>query len=143
MSVTAAPTGANPVDELPPAPLTAPQVAAYVSDQVFAKTGTVAGYDALNDRLAIGAETVAGYLETDDSRLHTVFVGVNGASAPDLQGLIDVTEDVALIAARLQEQAGPEPRRGDDRAPSGALTGPVAQPPTRTSSARSTSACVL
>ncbi|MGW0779059.1 hypothetical protein ACWD01_36970 [Streptomyces sp. NPDC002835] len=31
MSVTAAPTGANPVDELPPAPLTAPQVAAYVS----------------------------------------------------------------------------------------------------------------
>jgi D-alanyl-D-alanine carboxypeptidase/D-alanyl-D-alanine-endopeptidase (penicillin-binding protein 4) len=84
--------------------------------KVFAKTGTVAGYDALNDRLAIGAETVAGYLKTDDGRLHTVFVGVNGASVPDLQGLIDVAEDVALIAARLQEQAGPEPRRGDDRA---------------------------
>jgi hypothetical protein len=50
-----------------------------------------------------------------------VFVGVNGASAPGLQGLIDVAEDVALIAARLQEQAGPgpRPRPGPDRARQG------------------------
>ncbi|MFJ9855714.1 D-alanyl-D-alanine carboxypeptidase [Streptomyces sp. NPDC101150] len=32
--------------------------------KVFAKTGTAAGGDALNDRLAVGAETAAGYLET-------------------------------------------------------------------------------
>lgn len=34
--------------------------------KVFAETGTVAGRDAPNERFAVGAETIAGCLETDD-----------------------------------------------------------------------------
>jgi D-alanyl-D-alanine carboxypeptidase/D-alanyl-D-alanine-endopeptidase (penicillin-binding protein 4) len=73
--------------------------------QVFAKTGTVAGLDALNNRLAVGAGTVAGYLKTPGGELHPFFVGVNDASTPDVEGLLGIADDVARIAAILQEQA--------------------------------------
>ncbi|MGW4650261.1 D-alanyl-D-alanine carboxypeptidase/D-alanyl-D-alanine endopeptidase [Kitasatospora sp. NPDC004289] len=73
--------------------------------KVFAKPGTVAGEDGVNQRLAIGAQTLGGFLETRDGCLHTFFVGVNGASAPDIEGLIETVADVTRIAALLQEQA--------------------------------------
>ncbi|MFF2045452.1 D-alanyl-D-alanine carboxypeptidase/D-alanyl-D-alanine-endopeptidase [Kitasatospora sp. NPDC058170] len=73
--------------------------------KVFAKPGTVAGFDAVNQRIAVGAQTLGGYLETADGCLHTFFVGANGASAPDIEGVIDTITDVAGIAAILQETA--------------------------------------
>ncbi|MFJ8039607.1 D-alanyl-D-alanine carboxypeptidase/D-alanyl-D-alanine-endopeptidase [Kitasatospora sp. NPDC096147] len=73
--------------------------------KVFAKPGTVAGFDGVNQQLAIGAQTLGGYLETRDGCLHTFFVGVNGAAAPDIEGLIETVGDVTRIAALLQEQA--------------------------------------
>ncbi|ARF59184.1 D-alanyl-D-alanine carboxypeptidase/D-alanyl-D-alanine endopeptidase [Streptomyces gilvosporeus] len=75
--------------------------------KVFAKTGTVAGGDALNDRLAVGAETAAGYLETRKGHFDVFFVGVNGASTSgaDVTGVLDMGNDVADIAARLQQDA--------------------------------------
>ncbi|WP_307790564.1 D-alanyl-D-alanine carboxypeptidase/D-alanyl-D-alanine endopeptidase [Streptomyces actuosus] len=79
--------------------------------KVFAKTGTVVGFDTLNQRFAVGGQTLAGYLEAADGHLHTFFVGVNGASAPDIQGVFGVADDVNSIAALLQEQAA----RGDGR----------------------------
>ncbi|MGK5730243.1 D-alanyl-D-alanine carboxypeptidase/D-alanyl-D-alanine endopeptidase [Streptomyces sp. URMC 124] len=84
--------------------------------KVFAKPGTVAGFDAVNDRLAVAGDTLAGYLDAGHGRHHTFFIGVNGASAPDIEGLLAVMDDINHIAALLQQQAaargnGPRPRR--------------------------------
>ncbi|MFF4429612.1 hypothetical protein ACFYZ4_10630 [Streptomyces sp. NPDC001513] len=53
--------------------------------KVFAKTGAAVGGDALNDRLAVGAITIAGYLDKGGGRCDTFctfYAGVNGASTP-------------------------------------------------------------
>ncbi|MEU9115460.1 D-alanyl-D-alanine carboxypeptidase/D-alanyl-D-alanine-endopeptidase [Streptomyces sp. NPDC048483] len=73
--------------------------------KVFAKTGTVAGGDALNDRLAVGAETAAGYLKTRKGHFDVFFAGVNGASTSgaDINGVLDMGNDVADVAAALQQ----------------------------------------
>lgn len=75
--------------------------------KVFAKTGTAAGGDALNDRLAVGAETAAGYLETRPGHFEVFFAGVNGASTPSaaINGVLAIGNDVADVAAYLQQQA--------------------------------------
>ncbi|MGW7575609.1 D-alanyl-D-alanine carboxypeptidase/D-alanyl-D-alanine endopeptidase [Streptomyces sp. NPDC054765] len=75
--------------------------------KVFAKTGTAAGGDTLNDRLAVGAETTAGYLETRRGHFDVFFAGVNGASTPhaDINGVLAIANDVAGVAAYLQQQA--------------------------------------
>ncbi|MGW9175896.1 D-alanyl-D-alanine carboxypeptidase/D-alanyl-D-alanine endopeptidase [Streptomyces decoyicus] len=74
--------------------------------KVFAKTGTAAGGDTLNDRLAVGAETAAGYLETRPGHFDVFFTGVNGASTPnaDINGVLTIGNDVADVAAYLQQQ---------------------------------------
>ncbi|MCD0483105.1 D-alanyl-D-alanine carboxypeptidase/D-alanyl-D-alanine-endopeptidase [Streptacidiphilus sp. ASG 303] len=93
--------------------------------RVSAKTGTVAGFDAVNQGLAVGAETVAGYLDAGRGRRHTFYVGVNGAAVRDIQGLLAVADDLARISALLQEDAaGP---------PVGRALGPreAARPPSR------------
>ncbi|WFB08748.1 D-alanyl-D-alanine carboxypeptidase/D-alanyl-D-alanine-endopeptidase [Streptomyces sp. LX-29] len=90
--------------------------------KVFAKTGTVAGYDALNDRLAVGAETIAGYLETGDGHYDVFYAGVNGAATPtaDISGVLDIANDLAMIAAYLQEDAGqPQEETGQPREDAG------------------------
>ncbi|WP_424891659.1 D-alanyl-D-alanine carboxypeptidase/D-alanyl-D-alanine endopeptidase [Streptomyces sp. XH2] len=73
--------------------------------KVFAKPGTVAGFDAVNNRLAVGGQTLAGYLDAGHGRRHTFFIGVNGASAPDIEGVLAIGEDLNRIAALLQERA--------------------------------------
>ncbi|MEU8511783.1 D-alanyl-D-alanine carboxypeptidase/D-alanyl-D-alanine-endopeptidase [Kitasatospora sp. NPDC048722] len=73
--------------------------------KVFAKPGTIIGPDELNQRIAYNAETLAGYLETDDGCLHLFFVGVNGASATGIDDVIRIFDDVNQVAALLQEQA--------------------------------------
>ncbi|WP_058043030.1 D-alanyl-D-alanine carboxypeptidase/D-alanyl-D-alanine-endopeptidase [Streptomyces roseifaciens] len=73
--------------------------------KVFAKPGTVAGFDAVNNRLAVGGDTLAGYFDTGHGRHHTFFIGVNGASAPDIKGLLAIIDDLNHIAALLQQQA--------------------------------------
>ncbi|WP_328318670.1 D-alanyl-D-alanine carboxypeptidase/D-alanyl-D-alanine endopeptidase [Streptomyces sp. NBC_00388] len=75
--------------------------------KVFAKTGAAVGLDALNNRLAVGAITIAGYLDRGDGRFDAFFAGVNGASTPttDVNGVLDIGNDLAMIAAYLQEDA--------------------------------------
>lgn len=73
--------------------------------KVWAKTGTVAGEDALNQRLALGALTIGGYLEVRPGHFHTFYLAVNGASVPDINGVIEGGNDLARIAGLLQEQA--------------------------------------
>ncbi|KIF04067.1 D-Ala-D-Ala carboxypeptidase [Streptomyces sp. RSD-27] len=73
--------------------------------KVFAKTGAAVGGDALNDRLAVGAITIAGYLDKGGGRFDTFYAGVNGASTPttDTAGVLSIANDLALVAASLQE----------------------------------------
>ncbi|MEW1632900.1 D-alanyl-D-alanine carboxypeptidase/D-alanyl-D-alanine-endopeptidase [Streptomyces sp. NPDC093801] len=73
--------------------------------KVFAKTGAAVGGDALNDRLAVGAITIAGYLDRGGGRFDTFYAGVNGASTPttDTAGVLSIANDLALVAAYLQE----------------------------------------
>ncbi|MCX5408795.1 D-alanyl-D-alanine carboxypeptidase/D-alanyl-D-alanine-endopeptidase [Streptomyces sp. NBC_00335] len=76
--------------------------------KVFAKTGAAVGLDALNDRLGVGAITIAGYLDKGDGRFDVFYAGVTGASTPttDPSGILDIANDVAMIAAYLQEGVG-------------------------------------
>jgi D-alanyl-D-alanine carboxypeptidase/D-alanyl-D-alanine-endopeptidase (penicillin-binding protein 4) len=71
---------------------------------VWAKTGTVAGEDALNNRIAEGALTLGGYLEGCAGHYYTFYLVVNGASVPDINGVIEGARDMARIAGLLQEQ---------------------------------------
>ncbi|GAA0316666.1 D-alanyl-D-alanine carboxypeptidase/D-alanyl-D-alanine-endopeptidase [Streptomyces polychromogenes] len=76
--------------------------------KVFAKTGAAVGGDELNGRLAVGAITIAGYLERGGGRFDTFYAGVNGASTPttDPAGVISIADDLARVAAYLQEAPG-------------------------------------
>ncbi|MGW5849790.1 D-alanyl-D-alanine carboxypeptidase/D-alanyl-D-alanine endopeptidase [Streptomyces sp. NPDC055254] len=73
--------------------------------KVFAKTGAAVGGDALNDRLAVGAITIAGYLDKGGGRFDIFYAGVNGASTPtaDTTDVLGIANDLAMIAAYLQE----------------------------------------
>ncbi|MFJ3173965.1 D-alanyl-D-alanine carboxypeptidase/D-alanyl-D-alanine-endopeptidase [Streptomyces roseus] len=73
--------------------------------KVFAKTGAVVGGDALNNRLAVGGITIAGYLDKGGGRFDTFYAGVTGAATPtaDVADILAVSNDLAQIAAYLQE----------------------------------------
>ncbi|MFD9405790.1 D-alanyl-D-alanine carboxypeptidase/D-alanyl-D-alanine-endopeptidase [Streptomyces sp. NPDC059989] len=73
--------------------------------KVFAKTGAAVGGDLLNDALSVGAITIAGYLDKGGGRFDTFYAGVTGAATPteDPAGVVAIANDLALIAAYLQE----------------------------------------
>lgn len=73
--------------------------------KVWAKPGTNVGLDAVNNRLAVAGQTLGGYLDAGHGRLYTVYLAVNGASAPDLEGALDIINDQARILGILQQQA--------------------------------------
>ncbi|SHM95184.1 hypothetical protein [Actinacidiphila paucisporea] len=79
--------------------------------RVWAKPGTVTGLDALNNRLAVGAQTMGGYLDAGHGRLCTVYLAVNGATTPDIPGLFGLIDDEARILGLLQQQAAGRHRR--------------------------------
>ena len=73
--------------------------------KVFGKTGTVAGLDAVNGRIGLAAQTLAGYIDVGGGQYDVIFVGVNGAWAEDVEGVVDALVDTGEIAAILQENA--------------------------------------
>ncbi|MFD3544277.1 D-alanyl-D-alanine carboxypeptidase/D-alanyl-D-alanine-endopeptidase [Streptomyces sp. NPDC058655] len=82
--------------------------------KVFAKTGAVVGLDALNDRLGVGAITIAGYLDRGDGRFDPFYAGVNGAATPttDPAGILAIADDLAMISAYLQQSTPAPPGTG-------------------------------
>jgi D-alanyl-D-alanine carboxypeptidase/D-alanyl-D-alanine-endopeptidase (penicillin-binding protein 4) len=72
--------------------------------KVFAKTGTVALPDFVNGRL-IEAESLGGYLEAQPGRFHVFYLVVNGATAQNIGDALKIFNDLADIAAILQEDA--------------------------------------
>ena len=73
--------------------------------KVWAKPGTVVALDAVNQRLAVGGDTLGGYLDAGHGRLGTFYLAVTGASTPDINGLFGVMNDLSRIAGLLQQQA--------------------------------------
>lgn len=62
------------------------QTASPAAGKVFAKTGTLGGYDALNRRMLLGAKGLAGYFTTPSGRRYSFAAYVNNVSvslAPD------------------------------------------------------------
>ncbi|WP_405389919.1 hypothetical protein OG596_19745 [Streptomyces sp. NBC_01102] len=80
---------------------------------MFAKAGAAVGLDAPNNRLSVGAITTAGCLDKGDGRFGVFFAGVNGVSSPttDVNGVLDIADDLAMISAYPQEAAA----RREDR----------------------------
>ena len=72
--------------------------------KVFAKTGTVAYPDTLNNRLTLGW-ALAGYLEVKPGRYYAYDLVVNGSVVQDFNGVLGVANDAANISAILQEEA--------------------------------------
>jgi serine-type D-Ala-D-Ala carboxypeptidase/endopeptidase (penicillin-binding protein 4) len=73
--------------------------------KVFAKTGTFIAADDLNNRLAVTAKALSGYLDAGGGRFDTFFLVTNGAVASDLNGALTIGDDLADVAAILQEDA--------------------------------------
>ena len=73
--------------------------------KVWAKPGTVVALDAVNQRLAVGGDTLGGYLDAGHGRLDTFYLAVTGASTPGVSGIFGVMDDLARIAGLLQQQA--------------------------------------
>jgi D-alanyl-D-alanine carboxypeptidase/D-alanyl-D-alanine-endopeptidase (penicillin-binding protein 4) len=73
--------------------------------KVWAKPGTDVGQDAVNNRLAVGGQALGGYLDAGHGKLWTVYLTVNGASAPDIEGALDIIDAQARILGILQQQA--------------------------------------
>lgn len=73
--------------------------------KVFAKTGAAVGGDLLNDRLSVGAITIAGYLDKGGGRFDTFYAGVTGAmtATANPEDVVGIANDLALIASYLQE----------------------------------------
>ena len=70
--------------------------------KVFAKTGTVALPDLVNQRL-IQAESLGGYMEVGDGRFHVFYLVVNGAAAQNIDDALKIFNDLSEISANLQE----------------------------------------
>jgi D-alanyl-D-alanine carboxypeptidase/D-alanyl-D-alanine-endopeptidase (penicillin-binding protein 4) len=72
--------------------------------KVFAKTGTVALPDFVNEHL-VDNESLGGYLEAESGRFHVFYLVVNGATAQNIDDALKVFNDLSDVAALLQEDA--------------------------------------
>jgi D-alanyl-D-alanine carboxypeptidase/D-alanyl-D-alanine-endopeptidase (penicillin-binding protein 4) len=73
---------------------------------VFAKTGTLVGGDALNERLVVQTKALGGYYRDAHGDWRTFNVVVNNAGGgDDIEPVLQANEDVGQIAARLWQAA--------------------------------------
>jgi D-alanyl-D-alanine carboxypeptidase/D-alanyl-D-alanine-endopeptidase (penicillin-binding protein 4) len=72
--------------------------------KVFAKVGTVSLPDFLNVRLEDN-ESIGGYMEAKPGHFHVFYLVVNGAKAKNIEGALEIFDDVNNIAAILQQDA--------------------------------------
>jgi serine-type D-Ala-D-Ala carboxypeptidase/endopeptidase (penicillin-binding protein 4) len=72
--------------------------------KIQAKTGTYAGVDPGTGRLLMPGETLAGYLEADDGTAYVFGVYmINASFADPVAGILQVGDDLAAVAAALQQ----------------------------------------
>jgi len=81
------------------------------NEKVFAKTGTVALPDYVNGGRLIQAESLGGYMEAESGQFHVFYLVVNDAAVEDIDGALQIFNDLADISAILQEDAS---RQGEN-----------------------------
>jgi len=71
--------------------------------KVFAKTGTLVGGDAFNDRLRLSTKTLGGVMETKGGRHLAFTIIVNNGFYPGEAGIFEANDDVGKVAAAIQQ----------------------------------------
>ena len=72
--------------------------------KVAAKTGTSVALDGVTGRLYAKVQSLSGYMTLDDGRTVVFGLSMSGATFPDLLGgIVESGEDVALVAAAIQQ----------------------------------------
>ena len=72
--------------------------------KVFAKVGTVSLPDYVDGSL-LDNESIGGYMEVKPGTFHVFYLVVNGARAKDIEGAIEILNEVNDMAATLQQDA--------------------------------------
>lgn len=71
--------------------------------QVFAKTGTLADQDLLNQRLRLETKALGGYIVAKSGRKLAIAIIVNQSMFDDLEGVFAANEDLGRIATSIWE----------------------------------------
>ncbi|RFA15708.1 D-alanyl-D-alanine carboxypeptidase/D-alanyl-D-alanine-endopeptidase [Subtercola boreus] len=79
------------------------QKGSEAAGKVFAKTGTLVGGDALNDRVRLTTKTLGGVMDTEKGRHLAFTIIVNQGFYPDNSGVFEANDDVGKVAALIQE----------------------------------------
>lgn len=79
------------------------QADSEAAGKVFAKTGTLLGGDALNDRFRLVTKTLGGVMDTEKGRHLAFTIIVNQGFYNELAGVFEANNDVGKVAALIQQ----------------------------------------
>ena len=79
------------------------QADSKAAGKVFAKTGTLLGGDALNNRYRLVTKTLGGVMDTEKGRHLAFTIMVNQGFYPDLAGVFEANDSVGKVAALIQQ----------------------------------------
>jgi len=71
--------------------------------KVFAKTGTLMGGDAVNDRYRLNTKALGGVMQTESGRNLAFVVIMNQGFTPDIEGVFQANDDVGAVVAAIQQ----------------------------------------
>lgn len=71
--------------------------------KVFAKTGTLLGGDAFNDRYRLATKTLGGVMDAKEGRHLAFTVIMNQGFTDDIDGVFSANDDVGAVAAAIQQ----------------------------------------
>jgi D-alanyl-D-alanine carboxypeptidase/D-alanyl-D-alanine-endopeptidase (penicillin-binding protein 4) len=71
--------------------------------KVFAKTGTLLGFDAFNGRFRLVTKTLGGVMDTEGGRHLAFTIMVNQGFYADQAGVLEANDDVGKVAAEIQQ----------------------------------------
>ncbi|WP_200182778.1 D-alanyl-D-alanine carboxypeptidase/D-alanyl-D-alanine endopeptidase [Tomitella biformata] len=79
------------------------QAGSEAAGKVFAKTGTLIGGDALNNRLRLVTKTLGGVMDTEKGRHLAFTIMVNQGFYDEIAGVFEANNDVGKVAALIQQ----------------------------------------
>ncbi len=71
--------------------------------KVIGKTGTLAAFDAFNNRYRLPAKALGGYIDTKGGRQFAFAVITTNSLYPDINGVFAANEDVGKVVASIQQ----------------------------------------
>jgi D-alanyl-D-alanine carboxypeptidase/D-alanyl-D-alanine-endopeptidase (penicillin-binding protein 4) len=83
--------------------LSAVQADGPAKGKVFAKTGTLGGGDAFNDRLLLPTKALGGYIDTAGGRHFAFAVIATNSVFADINGVFAANDDVGKVVAVIQQ----------------------------------------